>query len=1056
MFCFLIFGNFSAYAQNPPNANLLLNRYGEGNISTASDFIKETTTLSLNKENVVQDLEHRRTYVEGEVLISYKKEKVNLKTNGGKEKERLFLKGKGLKKKESIDSMNVSLLEISDEATVEETIEELKYESSIEYVQPNYQYYSTAINTNDTYKNYLWGLDNTGQVVRDTIGNSDKDIDAPEAWEIFDRNSNAVIVAVIDTGVEYSHPDLQNNMWDGTNCVSDTGNALGGCIHGYDYIDNDKSPRPDSIQEGDFSTPPHGTHIAGTISASKNNGRGVAGVAPEAEIMALKTNLTTAQIIKAINFAERNGAKIINASFTGSVNDSALLTAINNFSGLFIAAAGNGGSDSQGDNHDSGVHLYPCDYTSANIVCVAATDQIDVIASFSDYGITSVDLGAPGVNILSSSSYSIAYSEEFDDESEGAIPSDWIRGGVYDTWGVRTIDMVDPALSSTSIIPYPNNANSYLISNFINMNTEKGTFIFVTSCDTESYGWYDYATLSFSGNGYSFWENYRWNEYSIGSSQQVIIRNIDPTFLTSNFKFKLRWITDSYGNNYNGCFINAIFIIKEGQGSEGYEFMNGTSMAAPHVAGVAALVWGYRPDLSVGEVKSAILNSGDPVASLSGKTVTGKRVNAYNALVSVQGDVISSYKLTGNNCSISEKSKTISCRVPGDILKTNLTPTISLTGGSILPESGTPNNFYELNKYTLTKTDPSPAIEEYTVNIEDYFRTHTKFRSGVGNWGVANTRYTVSGDFNGDGTDEIAAMYDYGNEDMSIIVFNDQDQTYPTPWFRSGVGNWMVPVTKYLTAGDFNGDGTDEIAAMYDYGNEDMAMIVFTAEGDKFTPSIWFRSGVGNWLVPVTKYLTAGDYNGDGKDELAAMYDYGREDMAMIVFTPIGTTFTTSTWFRSGVGNWGVPYTKYLTAGDYNADGKDDIAAMYDYGNEDMAMIVFSPSGTTFTTSTWFRSGVGNWGVPYTKYLTAGDFNGNGIDQLAAMYDYGGEDMAMIMFSPSGTTFRTSTWFRSGVGNWGVPYTKHLSAGDYNGNGIDEVSSFYDYGLEDMAVILFR
>jgi hypothetical protein len=366
-------------------------------------------------------------------------------------------------------------------------------------------------------------------------------------------------------------------------------------------------------------------------------------------------------------------------------------------------------------------------------------------------------------------------------------------------------------------------------------------------------------------------------------------------------------------------------------------------MATPHVVGVAALVWGYRPDLSIAEVKEAILNSGDTLTSLEGKTTTGKRVNAYNALRYVQGDVVDTFSFQespSDYCFVNEKNHTINCNIPSDIGRSTLTPTISLTGGSISPESGVVHDFSESNTYTYTKSDTS--TEEYTVNITNYFATSTGFRSGVGNWGVPNTKYTVSGDFDGDNEDEVAAMYDYGNEDMAIIVFEPNGSSFSTStWFRSGVGNWGVPYTKYLTAGDYDGDGMDEIAAMYDYGNEDMAMIVFKPNSTSFTNAIWFRSGVGNWGVPYTKYLTAGDYDGDGMDEIAAMYDYGNEDMAMIVFTPNSTSFTNAIWFRSGVGNWGVPYTKHVSVGDYNGNGIDEVSAMYDYGNEDMAVIIF-------------------------------------------------------------------------------------------------------------------
>lgn len=143
--------------------------------------------------------------------------------------------------------------------------------------------------------------------MRGISGTIDADIDAPEAWALNEGTNGTVIVAVIDSGVAYNHPDLLGNMWNGSSCVSDTGAALGGCNYGYDFEDSDKTPLP--------TTSSHGTHVAGTIAAIKNNSKGSVGVAPNAKIMAIKSSLTTVDNVKSINFARYNGAKVINASW---------------------------------------------------------------------------------------------------------------------------------------------------------------------------------------------------------------------------------------------------------------------------------------------------------------------------------------------------------------------------------------------------------------------------------------------------------------------------------------------------------------------------------------------------------------------------------------------------------------------------------------------------------------------------------------------------------------------------------------------------------------------
>jgi subtilisin family serine protease len=210
----------------------------------------------------------------------------------------------------------------------------------------------------------------------------------------------STVVAVIDNGVLYTHPDLINQMWDGTSCVSETGAALGGCLHGYDFENNDLLPLPTATSTTETY---HGTHVAGIIAAEFNNATGTAGVAPKAKIMALKFGLDVASEVRAIDFAIQNGAKIINASFGGTQFSQAEYDAIARFhaaGGIFIAAAGNGGVDVTGDDNDA-TPVYPASYNLPNIVSVAATGQSDELATFSNFGTTTVDLGAPGRRVLS-------------------------------------------------------------------------------------------------------------------------------------------------------------------------------------------------------------------------------------------------------------------------------------------------------------------------------------------------------------------------------------------------------------------------------------------------------------------------------------------------------------------------------------------------------------------------------------------------------------------------------------------------------------------------------
>ena len=256
-------------------------------------------------------------------------------------------------------------------------------------------YKLTANNiSSDSMADSLWGLNNTGQ----TGGLVDADIDIPEAWRI-QTGSKAITVAVIDTGGDYRHPDLAANTWRNQgevfgNGVDDDRNGFVDDVHGYDFVNKDGDPMDD---QG------HGTHVAGTIGAVGNNNVGVVGVNQNVSLMHLKFlnsqgSGSTIDAIRSVDYATRMGANVINASFGGGGYSQAMFEAINranNAGVLFVAAAGN-----EGNNNDFRPS-FPANYDLPNVISVAATDHRDQLAGFSNFGQNSVDLGAPGVDILS-------------------------------------------------------------------------------------------------------------------------------------------------------------------------------------------------------------------------------------------------------------------------------------------------------------------------------------------------------------------------------------------------------------------------------------------------------------------------------------------------------------------------------------------------------------------------------------------------------------------------------------------------------------------------------
>jgi thermitase len=239
---------------------------------------------------------------------------------------------------------------------------------------------------NDGLFSSLWGMRNVGQKdSKGTVGRAGADISATKAWGVT-KGSHDIVVAIIDTGIDYTHPDLQGNIWEKT--------VQGKVIHGMNAITGVMDPKDDHY---------HGTHCAGTIGGVGNNGTGVAGVSWNVSLMGVKFldkngSGTTADAIKAIDFARENGANVMSNSWGGGGSSQALYDAIKRAydAGIvFVAAAGNESADN--DSTPS----YPANYKIGNVISVAASTNLDTMASFSNYGATTVHLAAPGLNITS-------------------------------------------------------------------------------------------------------------------------------------------------------------------------------------------------------------------------------------------------------------------------------------------------------------------------------------------------------------------------------------------------------------------------------------------------------------------------------------------------------------------------------------------------------------------------------------------------------------------------------------------------------------------------------
>ena len=339
-----------------------------------------------------KDDKHKR--VPGELIVKFR-------PGVTPSKKEQALAAAGLKAKKKLTADGRFELAAGDPDTTELALKQLGSDPRVAYAEPNFVV-SAFRTPNDPSFGQLWGLVNNGQTVDGASGALDADIDAELAWDV-STGSSATVVGIIDTGVDFSHPDLAGAQWinQGENCtgcrtngVDDDGNGYVDDWRGWDFINEDNDP---------FDDHGHGTHLAGTIAATGNNGVGVAGINWTGRVAALKFldwfgSGDIADAVRALDYATNKGIKITNNSWGGSEDSLALRDAIESFGaagGLYVAAAGNDGA-----NADQ-APMFPAAYPSSAIISVAASDSRDQFASFSNRGRTSVDLAAPGVSIYS-------------------------------------------------------------------------------------------------------------------------------------------------------------------------------------------------------------------------------------------------------------------------------------------------------------------------------------------------------------------------------------------------------------------------------------------------------------------------------------------------------------------------------------------------------------------------------------------------------------------------------------------------------------------------------
>jgi len=501
---------------------------------------------------------------------------------------------------------------------VKTAIKRLEAQPGVAYAQPNYRYRASAA---DTFLGDLWGLKDSSA--------PDPGVDAIASWDT--TRGAGQVIAVVDTGVALDHPDLANNVWTGPNG-----------IHGHDFVDGDTDP-----DDYDF----HGTHVAGTAAAVADNGLGIAGVAPDAQIMAVRVldgdgSGSSADIGDGIAFAAHNGADVINLSLGGPAGGgdvfmSNAVTVADQANAVVVVAAGN-------DSKDNDLEpTTPCNLPQANLICVAAVNRSGGLAGFSNFGAKSVDVGAPGTSILSAKNdYRPVFEEDFDtglaawDSFTAAGSSAWARTTSQFSSGTHSV-------TDSPAGPYANDTDSELFAAApLDLGSERGCRVHVDllydiqSPDSDG-SFFDFLFVGGVTNDPDTFDGVPFAGRSFGYAsgtffeEEASISDLDGR----NDVFPFLGLSSDEAVQADGAYADDLTVecrddsyLDDKTDAGNYVVFQGTSMATPHVAGVAALVRAADPGISDTQVVRAIKEGGTPLGSLAGKTVSGGTADAGGAI----------------------------------------------------------------------------------------------------------------------------------------------------------------------------------------------------------------------------------------------------------------------------------------------------------------------------------------------------------------------------------------------------------------------------------------
>ncbi|MEV7612392.1 FG-GAP-like repeat-containing protein [Streptomyces sp. NPDC089799] len=327
---------------------------------------------------------------------------------------------------------------------------------------------------------------------------------------------------------------------------------------------------------------------------------------------------------------------------------------------------------------------------------------------------------------------------------------------------------------------------------------------------------------------------------------------------------------------------------------------------------------------------------------------------------------------------------------------------------------------------------------------------------------TAHLRTDLAGDFNGDGRSDMATVYDYGYDATALYTLAgkaDGGFAAPVLAYDTGRGNWRYSQSQWV-AGDFNGDGRDDLAALYGYGDGANGMFTFLGQPDGTFVQVSRSAytGPGNWDATKAK-LVAGDFNGDKRDDVAFFYDHGGSTGAHTFLSKADGSFNYSfgSW-RSAQGGWYWNESKQV-AGDFNGDGRDDILSVYGNGNGTVTAYTLlgrPDGGFADPVASWTRS-PGNWEFNKSR-ITAGDYNGDGRADLGILYDYTEGKAALFTLTgrPDGGVNEDFKSWEVPAGNWYAGSYGMPVSGDVNKDGRKDISIMYNYATGATAAFTFK